>query len=42
MACLTYGKMRNTHKILIGKFEGKTKIGTPRFELDDNIKMDVP
>jgi hypothetical protein len=33
--------MRNVHKILIGKFEGKRTLDRPRIELDDNIKMDV-
>jgi hypothetical protein len=33
--------MRSTHKIIIGKFEGKRKIVRPKFELDDDINMDV-
>jgi hypothetical protein len=32
--------MRNAHRILIGKTEGKRPLGKPRHRLEDNIKMD--
>jgi hypothetical protein len=33
--------MRNTHKMLVGKPEGKRLRGRPRRLWDDNIRMDV-
>jgi hypothetical protein len=29
--------MRNAHRILVGKFEGKTTLRRPMLERDDNI-----
>jgi hypothetical protein len=34
-------EMRNTHKILVGKLEGKRKYGKLRRRWEDNIKMDL-
>jgi hypothetical protein len=33
--------MRNSHKILVGKCEGRRPLGRPRCGLEDNIKMDL-
>jgi hypothetical protein len=33
--------MRNTHKILVGKREGKRPLGIRRYRWEDNIKMDI-
>jgi hypothetical protein len=35
------GKMRTVYMILVGKPEGKTKVGGARRRWEDNIKMDV-
>lgn len=40
-ACLTYGKVRYAHNILIGKFEGRIRIGISRRELENHTKIDV-
>jgi len=32
---------RGAHKILMGKPEGKSPIGSPRHRWEDNIKMDL-
>jgi hypothetical protein len=32
-------KMRNAHKILVGKPEGKKPLRRPRRRLEDNIRM---
>jgi hypothetical protein len=34
------GKIRNAHKILVGKYEGKRQLGRPKHRLEDNTKMD--
>jgi hypothetical protein len=34
-------EMRNTHKLLVGKPEGKRPLGIPRGRRVDNIKMDL-
>jgi hypothetical protein len=34
------GEMRNAYKILVGKFEGKRKLGRPRRSWEHNIRMD--
>jgi hypothetical protein len=34
------GDKRNAYKILVGKSEGKRRLGSSRSRLDDNIKMD--
>jgi hypothetical protein len=33
------GKMRNAHKILVGRPEGKRPLGRPRCRWEDNIEM---
>jgi hypothetical protein len=39
--CSTNGrKMRNAHKLLVGKSVGKKPRGRPMSSWDDNIKMD--
>jgi hypothetical protein len=35
------GKEKNAYKILVGKPEGKRKLGRPRCRWDDNVKIDV-
>ena len=35
------GEMRNVHRILVGKPEGKRLLGRPRRRWEDNIKMDL-
>jgi hypothetical protein len=35
------GEKKNTHKILVGKPEGKRPLGRPRRRWVDNIKMDL-
>jgi hypothetical protein len=39
VACME--EMRNAHKFLFGKAEGKTLLGWPRHKWEDNIKMDL-
>jgi hypothetical protein len=34
------GEMRNAHRILIGKPEGKRTLGRPVRRWEDNIRMD--
>jgi hypothetical protein len=38
-ACSTNGEKGNTHKILVGKPEGKRPLGRPRRRWMDNFKM---
>jgi hypothetical protein len=33
--------MKNAHKILFGKTEGKRPLGRPRRRWEDNIRMDL-
>jgi hypothetical protein len=33
--------MRNTYRLLVGKSEGKTPLGRPRYRWMDNIKMNL-
>jgi hypothetical protein len=40
-ACSTNGEKRSTHRILVGKKEGKRPLGRPRRRLENNIKMDL-
>jgi hypothetical protein len=35
------GEKRNTHRILVGKPEGKRSLGRPRHRRLDNIKMEL-
>jgi hypothetical protein len=35
------GEMRNAHKMLVGKPEGKRPLGKPRRRWEDNIRMDL-
>jgi hypothetical protein len=35
------GEKRNTHRIFVGKPEGKRPLGKPRYRWVDSIKMDV-
>jgi hypothetical protein len=35
------GKERNVYRLLVGKLEGKTPLGRPRYRSVDNIKMDL-
>ena len=39
-ACGTNGG-RGVHKVLVGKPEGKRRLGRPRRRWEDNIKMDL-
>jgi hypothetical protein len=39
--CSTYGGMKNTYKILVGKPEGKRKLRRLRRIREDNIKIDL-
>ena len=32
---------RGVHKVLVGKSEGKSKLGRPRHRWENNIKMDL-
>ena len=34
------GEVRDVHRVLVGKPEGKRPLGTPRRRWEDNIKMD--
>jgi hypothetical protein len=35
------GEKKNTHRILVGKPEGKRPLGRPRGRWENNIKMDL-
>ena len=35
------GKGRGVHRFLVGKPEGKSRVGRPRRRWEDNIKMDL-
>jgi hypothetical protein len=35
------GEERGVHRVLVGKPEGKRRLGRPRRRWEDNIKMDV-
>jgi len=35
------GERRGVHRVLMGKPEGKRKLGRPRHRWEDNIKMDL-
>jgi hypothetical protein len=35
------GEKRNVYRLLVGKPEGKRKLGRPRCRWTDNIKMDL-
>jgi len=35
------GEGRGVHRVLVGKPEGKGKLGRPRHRWEDNIKMDL-
>ena len=35
------GEARSAFRILVGKLEGKTPLGTARCKWEDNIKMDI-
>jgi hypothetical protein len=37
----TEGEVRNEHKILIGKREGRRPLGRPRHRWEDNIRTDL-
>ena len=39
MACM--GEGRGVYRVLVGKPEGKTPLGRPRYRWEDNIKMDL-
>jgi hypothetical protein len=39
-ACSTYGKKRNSYRILVGKPERKRQLGRSRSKWQGNIKMD--
>jgi hypothetical protein len=40
-ACSTNGEKRNAYRILVGKPEGKRRLGRPRLRWVDNIKIDL-
>ena len=42
-ACSAYGggKRRGVYRVLLGKPEGKRRLGRPRRKWEDNIKMDL-
>jgi hypothetical protein len=35
------GELRNAYRILVGKPEGKTRLGRPRCRYVDNIKVNL-
>jgi hypothetical protein len=35
------GEKRNVYRLLVGKLEGKRRLGRPRRRCTDNIKMDL-
>jgi hypothetical protein len=37
----TYGERRGAYRALVGRPEGKKKLGRPRRRWQDNIKMDL-
>jgi hypothetical protein len=37
----THGEKRNTYRNLVGKPEGKTPLGRPRRNWEDDVKMDL-
>jgi hypothetical protein len=39
--CSTRGEKRNAYRLLVGKPEGKGRLGRPRLRWVDNIKMDL-
>jgi len=39
VACM--GEGRGVYRVLVGKPEGKTPLGRPRYRWEDNIKMDL-
>jgi hypothetical protein len=40
-ACSVYGVKRGIYRVLVGKSEGKEKLGRSRSRWEDNIKMDL-
>jgi len=40
-ACGAYGEGRGVHRVLVGKPEGKRRLGRPRRRWENNIKMDL-
>jgi hypothetical protein len=40
-ACSAYGERRGVYRDLVGKREGKRRVGRPRVRWEDNIKMDL-
>jgi hypothetical protein len=40
-ACRSDGDVRGVYRVLVGKREGKSPLGTPRRRWEDNIKMDL-
>jgi len=40
-ACSVYGEGRGVHRVLMGKPEGKRRLGRPRRRWEDYIKMDL-
>jgi hypothetical protein len=39
VACSAHGEKRNTHKMSVGKYEGKSPLGRPKCKWADNIKI---
>jgi len=39
--CSMYGERRDVLRVLVGKFEGKRPLGSPRHKWEDNTKMDL-
>jgi hypothetical protein len=39
-ACGTYGERRSAYRVLVGKPEGKKRLGKPRLRLEIIIKTD--
>jgi hypothetical protein len=40
-ACNTYRVKRNAYRILVGKAEGKRRLGRPRSRCDNTVQMDL-
>jgi hypothetical protein len=40
-ACSSDGEGRGVYRVLVGKPEGKRRLGRPTFTWEDNIKMDL-